>query len=179
MDVSPRFRAGLRALGALTALALLAYAGHTVFGPGSPGLDGFFRDGVYRGLVVAAGAACVLRATLVAERAAWLVMSAADVLYLSFYPASYTSLLLLARSRTDSFRSGLSGSEIPLGARVVAVCDAFDAMTTERPYRDSVSETDAIEELRRRAGTQFDPIVVDAVCKVIARERPAHGELSL
>jgi HD-GYP domain-containing protein (c-di-GMP phosphodiesterase class II) len=77
------------------------------------------------------------------------------------------------------YPDGLSGNEIPLGARVVAVCDAFDAMTTERPYRDSVSETDAIEELRSCAGTQFDPIVVSAFANVIARERPTHGELSL
>jgi two-component system, cell cycle response regulator len=76
------------------------------------------------------------------------------------------------------YPDGLRGDEIPLGARVVAICDAFDAMTTERPYRTSVSVTDAIEELRRCAGTQFDPMVVEAFCKVVARERPAHGELS-
>ena len=66
------------------------------------------------------------------------------------------------------YPDGLSGNEIPLGARVVAVCDAFDAMTTQRPYRDSVSETDAIEELRRCAGTQFDPMVVE---RVLQRDR--------
>ena len=77
------------------------------------------------------------------------------------------------------YPDGLTGDEIPLGARVVAVCDAFDAMTTDRPYRDSITEDDAIAELRRCAGTQFDPVVVDAFCRVIARERPAHGELSL
>jgi two-component system cell cycle response regulator len=135
MDLSPRLRAGLRVFAALTGLALLAYACNAVLGLGPSGLDRFFRDGVYCGLVFAAGAACVLRAAVVREeRAAWLVMglgllawsagevtwmdlyrddplstspSAADVLYLSFYPASYTSLLLLARSRTDSFRSSL------------------------------------------------------------------------
>jgi two-component system, cell cycle response regulator len=73
----------------------------------------------------------------------------------------------------------LRGDEIPLGARVVAVCDAFDAMTTERPYREPVTEADAIAELRRCAGTQFDPMVVEAFCTVIARERPAHGEVFL
>jgi two-component system, cell cycle response regulator len=76
------------------------------------------------------------------------------------------------------YPDGLRGDEIPLGARVVAVCDAYDAMTTERPYREPVSPADAIGELRRCAGTQFDPIVVDAFCSVIARERPTHGELS-
>lgn len=75
------------------------------------------------------------------------------------------------------YPDGLSGDEIPLGARVVAVCDAFNAMTTDRPYRESVSEVDAIEELRHCAGTQFDPLVVEAFCRVIARERPAYGEV--
>ena len=76
------------------------------------------------------------------------------------------------------YPDGLRGDEIPLGARVVAVCDAFDAMTTERPYRGPVTHSDAIAELRRCAGTQFDPMVVEAFCKVIARERPVHGEVS-
>jgi putative nucleotidyltransferase with HDIG domain len=89
--------------------------------------------------------------------------------------------VLAHHERTDGhgYPDGLAGDEIPLGARVVAVCDAFDAMTTERPYRDLVSEDDAIAELRRCAGTQFDPMVVDAFCRVIARERPAHGEVFL
>ena len=75
------------------------------------------------------------------------------------------------------YPDGLRADEIPLGARVVAVCDAFDAMTTERPYRDPVSDTDAVGELRHCAGTQFDPMVVEAFCRVIARERPVHGEV--
>ena len=75
------------------------------------------------------------------------------------------------------YPDGLSGDQIPLGARVVSVCDAFDAMTSERPYREAVSEDDAMEELRQCAGTQFDPMVVEAFCRVIARERPPHGEV--
>jgi two-component system, cell cycle response regulator len=77
----------------------------------------------------------------------------------------------------SGYPDGLRRDEIPLGARVVTVCDAFDAMTSERPYREAVTEADAIEELRRCAGTQFDPMVVDAFCRVVARERPAHGEV--
>jgi diguanylate cyclase (GGDEF)-like protein len=79
----------------------------------------------------------------------------------------------------SGYPDGLRGDEIPLGARAVAVCDAFDAMTTERPYREPVAEADAIQELRRCAGTQFDPMVIEAFCRVIARERPAHGEVLL
>jgi HD-GYP domain-containing protein (c-di-GMP phosphodiesterase class II) len=77
------------------------------------------------------------------------------------------------------YPDGLRGDEIPLGARVVAVCDAFDAMTTSRPYREPLSEADAISELRRCGGTQFDPDVVAAFCRVIAREQPDRGEVFL
>jgi len=75
------------------------------------------------------------------------------------------------------YPDGLRGDEIPLGSRVVAVCDAFDAMTTERPYREPIPEGEAIAELRRCAGTQFDPLVVDAFCRVLAREHPAPDEM--
>lgn len=57
---------------------------------------------------------------------------------------------------------GLKGEEIPFASRIVAVCDAFSAMTTDRPYRAALSEEDALRELRRCAGSQFDPAVVEA-----------------
>lgn len=60
------------------------------------------------------------------------------------------------------YPEGLHGTEIPLIARIIAVCDAFDAMTTDRPYRRKKAAELAIEELQRGAGTQFDPIVVSA-----------------
>jgi diguanylate cyclase (GGDEF)-like protein len=70
----------------------------------------------------------------------------------------------------------LSGEDIPLGARVIAVCDAFDAMRSPRPYRAPMSMEGALAELRRCAGTQFDLAVVDAFCAVIAeREHLAIG----
>jgi diguanylate cyclase (GGDEF)-like protein len=58
----------------------------------------------------------------------------------------------------------LRGSIIPLGARIIAVCDAYDAMTSSRPYAAPRSAAQATRELRRCAGTQFDPAVVDAFC---------------
>jgi diguanylate cyclase (GGDEF)-like protein len=75
------------------------------------------------------------------------------------------------------YPDGLCGDEIPLGARVVAVCDAFQAMTTDRPYRGAIDEGEAVDELRRCGGSQFDPMVVEAFCRVIARDRPERDEL--
>jgi HD-GYP domain-containing protein (c-di-GMP phosphodiesterase class II) len=66
------------------------------------------------------------------------------------------------------YPAGLSGNEIPIGSRIVAVLDAFDAMTTNRPYRKGLSTEVAINELRRYLGVQFDPQVVEAFLQVIA-----------
>ena len=64
----------------------------------------------------------------------------------------------------------LGGEEIPIGSRVIAVCDAFDAMQSERPYKAGRETSEALSELRRNSGTQFDPAVVEAFCVVIADE---------
>ena len=63
----------------------------------------------------------------------------------------------------------LAGAGIPLGARIVAVCDAYDAMVSDRPYRRAMSSEQAIQELSRCAGAQFDPAVVDAFVLALAR----------
>jgi putative nucleotidyltransferase with HDIG domain len=60
------------------------------------------------------------------------------------------------------YPDALAGDEIAIGARVIAVSDAFDAMTTDRPYRAGVTAAEALDELRRCAGSQFDPVVVEA-----------------
>jgi diguanylate cyclase (GGDEF)-like protein len=66
----------------------------------------------------------------------------------------------------------LQGTAIPLGARIITVCDAFDAMTSQRPYAAPTSVDEALAELRRCAGTQFDPAVVEAFCAARAALRP-------
>jgi HD-GYP domain-containing protein (c-di-GMP phosphodiesterase class II) len=65
------------------------------------------------------------------------------------------------------YPDGLAGDEIPLASRIVAVCDAFNAMTTTRSYRKAMPVGAAIEELHRCSGTQFDPGVVAALLAVI------------
>jgi HD-GYP domain-containing protein (c-di-GMP phosphodiesterase class II) len=67
------------------------------------------------------------------------------------------------------YPDGLAGEAIPLASRIVAVCDAFDAMTSPRPYRSAMSAEGALEELRRGAGTQFDPMVAAAFERVRAQ----------
>jgi HD-GYP domain-containing protein (c-di-GMP phosphodiesterase class II) len=66
------------------------------------------------------------------------------------------------------YPSGLREEEIPLGARVILACDAYHAMTSDRVYRTAMSQAEAIAELRRCAGSHFDPDVVDALVAVIA-----------
>ena len=67
---------------------------------------------------------------------------------------------------------GLRGSDIPLGARIVALADAYDAMTTDRPYKRAMTHAHAIREIQRHAGTQFDPELVTVFCDLYAAERP-------
>src|SRR3954454_3269630 len=68
---------------------------------------------------------------------------------------------------------GLRGERIPLAARIIAASDAYHAMTSERPYQAAVPQSAALAELRRCAGTHFDPAVVEAVCaEVEAADRP-------
>jgi diguanylate cyclase (GGDEF)-like protein len=65
------------------------------------------------------------------------------------------------------YPDGLYGAQIPIGSRIILACDAYAAMTTERPYRSALSQADAVTELRARAGTQFDPQVVDALLDLL------------
>ncbi len=62
---------------------------------------------------------------------------------------------------------GIAGEDIPLMARIISIADAFDAMTNERPYRAARSPEEALEELRRCSGTQFDPSLVPIFERVI------------
>ncbi|MHB8730637.1 MAG: GAF and HD-GYP domain-containing protein [bacterium] len=74
------------------------------------------------------------------------------------------------------YPDGLRGEQIPLGSRTLAVLEAYAAMTQPRPYRPARRSEDIVGELRRRAGTQFDPKVVDAFCAVLEGDGPEPGQ---
>lgn len=91
-------------------------------------------------------------------------------------------LVLYHQEKYDGsgYPQGLRGEEIPLGARIIAVADAYHAMTSQRPYRASMSQDDAVAELLRCAGTHFDPAVVDAFLRVLVqRYSSRHGVRAL
>jgi diguanylate cyclase (GGDEF)-like protein len=111
----------------------------------------------------------IRRHTLIGER----IVAAAPAL------VPVARLVRSSHERWDGtgYPDRLAGQEIPLGARVVGVADAFDAMTSERPYSPAVSPDSALNELRRCASTQFDPVVVEAFSVAWAeRSAPAQGD---
>ena len=69
------------------------------------------------------------------------------------------------------YPSGLKGKQIPLGARIMAVADAFEAMTYGRPYRQRMTLLEAVEEIKAHNNTQFDPRVVEAFLKIVKKNR--------
>ncbi|MCL6634566.1 MAG: HD-GYP domain-containing protein [Peptococcaceae bacterium] len=82
-------------------------------------------------------------------------------------------LVLYHHERFDGggYPNGLRGDGIPLGARILAVADSYDAMTSDRPYRKALSKEKAMDELIKCAGTQFDPVVVKAFINILQREK--------
>ena len=79
-----------------------------------------------------------------------------------------TEIILAHHERMDGrgYPRGLKGDQIPLGARIIAVLDAYESMTVGRPYRHAMSHADAVRELRQCKGTQFDPRVVEAFAQM-------------
>jgi HD-GYP domain-containing protein (c-di-GMP phosphodiesterase class II) len=113
----------------------------------------------------------IRRHTIIGER----ILAAAPAL------TGVARLVRASHERWDGngYPDGLEGGRIPLGARIIAVCDAFDAMTSERPYSKPMTAEDAVEELWRCAGGQFDPAVVAAFAAEVTggRVRPRGVDL--
>jgi two-component system, cell cycle response regulator len=103
------------------------------------------------------------RHTLIGER----ILGAAPAL------RPVAELVRASHERWDGqgYPDGRAAGKIPLGARIIFVCDAFEAMTASRPYRPPLTEKEAIDELRRHAGTQFDPALVDLFVRLWAAAR--------
>ena len=84
--------------------------------------------------------------------------------------ASTAELVRSSHERVDGngYPDRLTGQDIPLGSRIIAVCDAFDTMTSHRHHRRSLDVEEALEELRHNVGTRFDGAIVEAFCEMIA-----------
>jgi two-component system cell cycle response regulator len=106
----------------------------------------------------------VKRHTLIGER----IVGSAPAL------AGVASMIRSTHERWDGegYPDGLAGEEIPLGARAIFVCDAFEAMTAGRPYAEACTRGEAIMELRACSGTQFDPDLVEAFTAMLSRPAP-------
>ncbi len=109
--------------------------------------------------------------TLIGER----IVAAAPAL------AGTAPLIRSSHEQVDGggYPDSLRGEQIPLGSRIIAVCDAFDAMTTDRSYRRAGTVDAALAELQRCAGTQFDPRVVDCLRDVVLTRQPAGQAIDL
>ena len=89
-------------------------------------------------------------------------------------------ILLYHHERYDGggYPFGMERETIPLEARIFTVVDSYDAMTSDRPYREAMTPAAAVREIQRNAGTQFDPRVVEAFTRVISRLEPALKKAS-
>jgi putative nucleotidyltransferase with HDIG domain len=85
------------------------------------------------------------------------------------FPYDVKPLVRHHHERMDGsgYPDGLTGNDIPLGARIIGIADAYEAMTSDRPYRKALTQSDAIAELKRCAGTQFDADLVEAFIEVL------------
>ena len=89
-------------------------------------------------------------------------------------PAPVPALVRSSHERWDGsgYPDGLSEEDIPLGSRIITICDAYDAMTHARPYRQARPAADALAELRAGAGVRYDPCLVDVFFDVVAATPP-------
>ena len=91
------------------------------------------------------------------------------MLFRSEYLGQVREIILAHHERWDGtgYPQGLAGDLIPVGARILAVVDAWESMTATRPWRTALGFTEAVAELRREAGRQFDPEVVESFIRLL------------
>jgi len=96
--------------------------------------------------------------------------NSAEIIRLSPLPREIIPLILHHHERWDGtgYPQGLKGEEIPLGARIIGLADAYDAMSVERPYRRSLKPRELVEEIKKSAGSRFDPTLVEVFAKTIS-----------
>ncbi|MBU4478067.1 MAG: HD-GYP domain-containing protein, partial [Candidatus Omnitrophica bacterium] len=106
---------------------------------------------------------------------------AVRILKKSNYMKRELQIILYHHERYDGkgYPVGLKGKKIPLGARIIAVCDSYDAMRSARPYREALPINRVISELVDNAGSQFDPEVVDAFLRGLANNELLPAEVDI
>ena len=97
---------------------------------------------------------------------------AADIIRPIQFMHDIIPLVLYHHERWDGkgYPAGLKGEEIPMGARIIAISDVYQALTSNRPYRKAYSKKEAMNIIRKGAGTQFDPRIVDTFLKIVKKE---------
>jgi putative nucleotidyltransferase with HDIG domain len=102
--------------------------------------------------------------------------SGAQLLQQMKMPEKMIPLVYHHHERWDGsgYPDGIAGNTIPLGARIIALSDAFDAMTSNRPYQSPRTSAEALAELQRCAGTQFDPFLTNHFCTLYSTEQLHH-----
>ena len=118
------------------------------------------------------------------HEAAWMRRHTAigeDILRVAPSLASVAAVVRASHERWDGngYPDGLAGEAIPLAARIVAVCDAYSAMRQDRAYGDVLGHGEAVAELRRCAGSQFDASIVEAFCAVHAGDTGTHRTIAV
>jgi HD-GYP domain-containing protein (c-di-GMP phosphodiesterase class II) len=98
---------------------------------------------------------------------------AADIIRPIQFMHDIIPLVLYHHERWDGkgYPTGLKGEEIPIGARIIAIADVYQALTSNRPYRKAFSVDKALGMIKKGAGTQFDPRIVDIFLRIIKKER--------
>jgi putative nucleotidyltransferase with HDIG domain len=104
------------------------------------------------------------------------VIIGADILSAAVFPGSLALLVRHHHENWDStgYPDGLRGEAIPIGARVLAIVDCYDALTSDRPYRRALSHGCAMEMIQERRGTMYDPDIAAAFLRIVQRLRSEY-----